>query len=193
MPSKFEALYNQPQPFNDRAHAILSDVLDEAERWLIRNGVCQPHEADEYLTMAFIKESGAFLEHATAYLENEGRFAADLFLWMLPKGKAKARYLRNDQKCALQLHWHTIYYFRTYHVILRQTSLRLLRTLPGIAEIDRNGVLMLAAANLPGVRADIRRERRFRGAERERTIVSDEAMSCRILHVERRIDSMGWP
>lgn len=167
---------NHPQPFNDKAHVIVAEIFDENERRLVRQGRCQPHEAMDYLTVAFIKESGEFLNHGTCYLENEGRIAADLFLWYLPKTKVKARYLRNDRICALQLHWHTHYYFHRYHPLLRQATLKLLANLPDIAAIDRNGVLHLAARTLPGVRTDINRERRRRGAESDRLIVPNDEL-----------------
>ncbi len=159
----------KPEPFNDKAHAIVSEVLDAAEAWLVRTGKCEPPQTDDYLTMAYIKENGAFLEHAAVYLESEGRIAADLFLWALSnalKGTAKTRYFRN------------------YHAILRQTYLQLLRTLPDVRAIDHNGVLKLAAATLPGVRTDIRRERRRRGADSDRLIVRDDTMNNRIRNTQ---------
>ncbi|WP_288986280.1 hypothetical protein [uncultured Sphingopyxis sp.] len=177
----------KPEPFNDKAHAIVSEVLDAAEAWLVRTGKCEPPQTDDYLTMAYIKENGAFLEHAAVYLESEGRIAADLFLWALSnalKGTAKTRYIRHDRKCAIQLHWHTHIYFRNYHAILRQTYLQLLRTLPDVRAIDHNGVLKLAAATLPGVRTDIRRERRRRGADSDRLIVRDDTMNNRIRNTQ---------
>lgn len=174
----------QPQPFNERAHPIVADVIDAAERWLIRNGVCEPQQTDEYLTMAYVKECGQFLEHG-CYTENEGRIAADLYLSRLSNAGTKAlkeRYHRNYDLCALHLHWHTPYYFPDYHRILRMTYIHLLRTLEGLDEIDRNGVLKLAARNLPGVRTDINRERRRRGATKDRILIADGELSRSMAH-----------
>jgi hypothetical protein len=105
--------------------------------------------------------------------------------------------MRNTRKCALQLHWHTHYYFGNYHTILRHCYLQILRTLSDLDAIDRNGVLQLAAATLPGVRADIRRTRRRLGAERDRLIVADDTMNRRIeatvkfMHLTDEIDAIG--
>ena len=181
-------LDTQPQPFNDKADRIVSDMLDAAELALVRNGICQSHEADAYLTMDYIKECGTFLEHASFYVESEGRIAADLFLWRLSNasnGPLRARYNRHWRICALQLHWHTKVYFRGYLDVLRDTYLNLLAALPSVSAIDSNGVLKLAAANLPNVRTHIRRERRRRGADSDRLIIADADLDRRIKHINK--------
>jgi len=185
MARKPSTLHTQPQPFNEKAHSILANVFDAAEAWLIRHGVCRPEETGKYLTMLFIKESGEFLEHASFYTESEGRLAAGLFLHRLPKGRMKAQYMRHRRICDIQLHWHTHYYFRDYYPILQQTYLNLLRRLPDLPAIDRNGVLMLAARTLDGAKADINRERRMRGADSDRNIVADDTMYRSLAHFHK--------
>ncbi len=184
MPKPLSPL-SHPQPFNEKAHAVLANVFDAAEQWLVRNDVCKPHQTDAYLTMLFIKESGDFLEHASFYTEGEGRIAAGLFLHRLPKGKAKPQYLSNHWICDIQLHWHTHYYFRNYYPLLQQAYVGILRMLPTLNAIDRNGVLMLAARTLDGAKADINRERRMRGADADRNIVADDTLGRSLAHFHR--------
>lgn len=160
---------SEPQPFNERAHVLLSRKLDLSEQWLVQNGVCEARDADDYLTMLFIKVSGEFIEHATVFTENDGRVAGELFLSTLPGSKAGVG--QDVRRCAIQLHWHPHYYFRNFYPLLQQTCLHLLQALPDVPAINANGVLMLAARTIPGIKADINRERRRRGATEDRSIV----------------------
>lgn len=179
-----------PFPFNERAHGIVGNMIEAAEEWLVRNGVCQAHETDEYLTIEYIKQCGKIIEHASSYIESDGYSGTDIFLWYLSnasKSQLRAKYNRNWQVCSSQLHWHTKFYFRNYLEKLRESYLELLPALPDVKAIDRNGILKLAAANLADVRRDINRERRRRGAESDRLIVPDEIMNLRISHTSRNI------
>lgn len=168
------------EPFNDRAHGIVSEVLDYAEDRLARDGTCASRDAAEYLALDYIKTCGDFIEHSVVYLENDERIGADLFLAKLPKGRLKARFERNARKCASQLSTHTHVYFPDYPKLLRLAYLHVLANTTDLDAIRRSGVLMLASATLPGVRTDIRRELRRRGATWDRTIVQDATLERRI-------------
>lgn len=166
--------------FNEKAHRLLSDMLDQTEARLVREGVCEPELASEYLTLRYIAACGEFIEHAAVYLESEERIAADLFLFDLAKGATKARFNRNAKACAIQLSRHTPVYFPNYHKLLRLAYLHILVEAQGLNELRRSGVLLLAAATLPGVRSDIRRELRRRGATHDALLVPDETVQALI-------------
>lgn len=168
------------ETFDDRAHSIVSEVLDQAEDKLTRDGICVARDAAEYLALDYIKTCGDFFEHGAVYLENEERIGADLFLAKLPKGKLKARFERNARRCASQLSTHTPVYFPDYPKLLRLAYLHILANTTDLDAIRRSGVVMLASATLPGVLTDVRRELRRRGATWDRTIVLDAALERRI-------------
>lgn len=177
----------QPQPFNERAHGIVGDMIEAAELALIRNGVCQPTETDMHLTMDYIRQCGSFHEAAQVYMENDGRLASGIFLWRLSqasKAQLRAKYHRNWRICEVQLHWHAHYYFPMYLRTLREVSLKLLHNLPTLTAIDQNGVLRLAMANLPNVLRDVRRERRRRGADWDKLLIDDGVADRRITHIQ---------
>lgn len=162
--------------FDEKAHVLLSDVLDQTESRLVREGVCKPESASEYLTVRYIKACGDFIEHASVYLENDERIAADLFLSELAKGALKARFNRNAKICAVQLSKHTLVYFPDYNKLLRLYYLQVLAASDVVSTLRHNGVLLLAAATLPGVRSDARRELRRRGANHDALLVPDETI-----------------
>ena len=166
--------------FNNNAHAIISEVLDEEEMRLFRADICPPHEASEYLTLDYIKTCSKCLEHSVMYLQNEERIGSDIFLAKIARGKVKRRFDLNARVCAEQLAAHTHVYFSEYLPTLRLTYLKILSETADVGTIMRNGVVMLAAASLPGVRTDIRRELRRRGYPYDRTIVSDDTLKGRL-------------
>jgi hypothetical protein len=166
--------------FNENAHRLLADMLDEAEDRLVGMDVCEPQEADEYLTALYIRECGAFLEHGAVYLQNEERIAADLFLAKLPRRRARQWSNRRMRICAVQLSTNTHVYFPKYHMMLRLSYLHVLNQTEDWRALRRSGILMLAAATLPGVRSDIRRELRRRGASHISLIVPDDELQKRL-------------
>ena len=100
--------------FNNKAHAIISEVLDEEEMRLFRADICPPHEASEYLTLEYIKTCSKFLEHGVMYLQYEERIGSDIFLAKIARGKVKRRFDLNARACAEQLATHTHVYFAEY-------------------------------------------------------------------------------
>jgi hypothetical protein len=181
--------------FDDKAHQMLSDMLDEAEDRLVGMNVCAPDEADEYLTAFYISECGIFLEHGAVYLPNEERIAADLFLAKLPRRRAKQWSNRRMRICAVQLSTNTHVYFPKYHKLLRLSYLRILAETDDWQTLRRSGMLMLAAATLPGVRSDIRRELRRRGADNLSLLVPNDVIQKRLgnMTLPRRLHITGIP
>lgn len=162
--------------FNDKAHPILAELLDEAEERLVREGVCELEQANEWLAARYVAVCGEFLEHAAVYLESEERIGADLFLFELAKDTTKRRFARNAKACAIQLATHTTIYFPNYLKVLRLLYLHALRTTETLDELARSGVLRLAVGTLPGVLADVRSELRRRGAKFEPLLVPDDKL-----------------
>ncbi len=168
-----------PQYFNDKAHVIVQDVLDYAEERHVREGTCTAQSAAQYLTLDYIATCRDFMFHATQYLENEERVGADLFLAKLPRGRLKDRFERNRVACAWQLATQTRRYFPDYEPLLRLAFLHVLRSVDDTNTIRWNGVVLLAAASLPGVLTDIRRELRRRGIKYDVTLVADATVERR--------------
>lgn len=131
--------------FNNKAHAIISEILDEEEMRLVRADICPSHEASEYLTLDYIKTCSEFLENGVMYLQNEEQLGSDIFLAKLARGKVKRHFDRNARACAEQLAAHTHVYFAEYLLTLRLTYLRILSETVDIEKVVRSGVLMLAA------------------------------------------------
>jgi hypothetical protein len=165
--------------FNDKAHVIVQDMLDYAEERLVRDGICTPANADEYLALNYIKTCGDFIQHSAQYLENEERIGADLFLAKLTTGALRSRFERNKRICALQLSANARLYFREYQNLLRLASLHVLQTAKDWQTIRWSGVVLLAAASLPGVLTDVRRELRRRGMTYDVTLVADATVQQR--------------
>ncbi|NTZ43617.1 hypothetical protein G7A66_11090 [Altererythrobacter sp. SALINAS58] len=166
--------------FDDKAHAILQDVLDYAEERLTREGSQAPDSATTYLTLEYINASRGLMSHASQYLESDEWAAAAIFLSTLPWGRLKQRLDRNSSACARQLARNTCLYFPNFRLLLRLSLLQVLSSAEGPETIRWNGIVLLAAASLPGVRADIRRELRRRGLAWDVTLVGDLIMEKRI-------------
>lgn len=168
------------EPFDDRSHNIVRDVLDYAEQRYVREGRCRDAEAVDYLTLDYFATYRDFMQHAAQYVENEEFIAADLFLAKLPRGRLKQRLDRNHKACARQLANRTRIYFPNYEPLLRMALLHVLRSEADAEAIRWNGVVLLASATLPGVLTDVRRELRRRGMPYDVTLVADATAKRRI-------------
>ncbi|MCJ1959894.1 hypothetical protein [Novosphingobium mangrovi (ex Hu et al. 2023)] len=178
---------SQPLPFNPKAHPIVLKLIDAAEVWAIRNGECEAHNAEEWLTCQYLLCSDSVLARSQCFLESEGRIAADIFLYQLSKcapSKVVMDYRRNEHICAMQLHWHTQSYFRNFDAALQQAYIRVLHSSETLQQIDDSGIIKLAvryfAAN--DVRAEINRERRRRGATSDRLMMPQSQIEVAKVH-----------
>ena len=171
------------EPLDERIEAFLSEVIDRTEARCVRNGVCTPEHADEYLTTEYIEDTSCLLFGANHYMLGDELIGADIFLTRLGDAIFDAASDRRKAKCVNQLVGHTHVFFPKYHEILKATFRHILSNHCGRAyELAHKGIILLAAATLPGARSEIRRELRRRGMN-ERGLVSDEAMIeklCRI-------------
>ncbi|GLQ79285.1 hypothetical protein GCM10007881_28030 [Mesorhizobium huakuii] len=166
--------------FDNKAHEIIASVLDNAAEHLVQTARCKPTETDEYLTLAYIAECSSVIKNGTSYLEVDEIIGAELFLEHFASGKSRTSFMRNDRKCAKQLAAHPNVYFPDYLTILRLAYLRVLNAADDATSIRANGTLMLAAASLPGVSTDIRRELRRRGLTYELSLVPKDVLQKRL-------------
>lgn len=157
--------------FNNRAHEVIIGVLDRAEEWMARNGICPAHLAEARLTSEYIDACASIIRGGIVYLAADERIGADIFLSKLGGAKFKRLSTRTQTMCAEQLSQHTHVYFPNYHTLLRFAYLHVLRSDCGPTPFYSHGVVLLAAAKLPGVITDIRRECRRRGLSYDRVLV----------------------
>ncbi len=166
-------------PFDNRTHQVLRDALDGAEDHIVRTGKCEPQDATDYLTLLFIDTSSDFLDGGSALFQLEGNIVAEIFLEKV----VRAAKIRNNQvlmrKCATQLSLHTHLYFPNYYDLLTIAYLNVLATCEDLQRTIHSGVIKLAAADLPGVIVDIRREFRRRGLSYDCLIVTDSTLAGR--------------
>lgn len=163
--------------FNQRAHDLLINLLDIVEEELIRQKLCGPMETNEYLTAFYIKETSGFLRHASVYLPDEGRIAADIFISKLAKQPRTARYMKHATLCGHQLALHTELYFPRFAEMLTKAYVDVLRTCYDLRLVLTDGVILLAAARLPGVQVELRREFRRRGLSYDRLLVCNDLLA----------------
>jgi hypothetical protein len=161
-------------PSNDKAHAFLSELLNEAEEWAVRNGYCEAINAHEFWTLQYIETCGEMLTYTQVYLENEERVAARVFLYNLNRTVTMQQYSKRFSGAALQLATHTHYYFPNFVAILRLSYLNMLREAKDASEIQWHGITRLAVAVLPGARDDARREIRRRGGNPNALLITDD-------------------
>lgn len=164
--------------FDDKLHALLVGLFDRAEEKLVATGICQADRADEWLTIQYIKETGTVVWGGQTYLPNDEYIGADIFLSYIADAQFKRLSIRRRQNCALQLSTHTQVYFPQYNTILRLSYLHFLHSNKGNGfEVTHNGIVLLAAAKLPGVINDIRRELRRRGSKYDHLLVQNDILN----------------
>lgn len=177
-PTKTRRNFAMPiEPLDERIEVFLSQVLDRTEARAVRNGRCKPEYADEYLTMRYIEATSNIIFGGAQYMRVDEVHGASIFLSRLGDGTFNRASTKRQSKCALQLVGHTHVFFPKYHAILKATFRHIIQSHCGHAyELAHIGVIILAAATLPGARSEIRRELRRRGIEYDRGLVSDELM-----------------
>jgi hypothetical protein len=163
--------------FNQRAHDILINLLDVVEDDLIERGICGPMEVSEYLTAFYIRETSDFLRYAIAYLPDDGRIAADIVISKMANSQRTSKYMKHATICGKQLALHTELYFPRFAEMLTKAYVEALRTCDELYMVMTDGIILLAAARLPGVQVSLRREFRRRGLSYDRFLVSDDLLS----------------
>lgn len=161
---------NKPllRDFNNRAHEPLRKLLDRAEDQMIAQGVCLPHEVEDYQCREYIEQLCVTTFGTCNYVQTETEVGAMIFLsglcntYGLPK-------LPNalERECARQLTYHQSYYFRDFHSTMTKVLIEHLQEASD--EEFRNhrfkALFQIAAVTIPNAREQIRREYRRRGLD----------------------------
>ena len=179
--------------FNNPAHERVRAVLNIAEDYLIREGVCDPYDAEDVLCWRYIETVAGVINGASYFLQGEATAGAEIFLIeyldtcpderpLTLKRLTAAKML----ECSNQLSFHTLTYFRNFNEILtRRLTEELHRPDDGaLIGASWNGIFHFAAAKLPGVQEQINRELRRRGLDYDAAIVPTK-------HLERQMRALG--
>lgn len=171
--------------FDQKAHSILSELLDNTEDWLVRHKECEPQSANDRLAYDYIMRCSGVIRGATTFVANDERIGTQQFISDLRGASTKTRSIRSRTTTTAQLMKFPHIYFPNYLTVLQLTFLRELPNLKTRSIILLSGVVKLAAANLPGVRSDVRRELRRRGDERNALIVPDDTLERQLGRFEQ--------
>lgn len=168
--------------FNSTVHGRLTELMWSAEEEVLRRGFCAPDDVERYLFGRYISAIDANLSGCGQYLLTEEQCAAESFIIDLCAfvGKSTA----GTWKMAAQLMCQPTYHFPNYHEMLTTVYVRTLRKIEDVRALRSNGVVLLAAASLPGWEYDARRELRRRGFRFDPTLVSDELSAQRVRAVK---------
>ena len=169
--------------FDRQAHEIIMELLNECSDALVRTGFCKADEVEELLCREYIKQVASILWGASFFVEDDANAAAEIFLSNLTgKPYSMGKHWRHSEACGRQLSHHTAYYFRRYHDILTQVYVERLHLVDDrqILGLNHDGVIQLAAASLPNVREEVRREMRRRGLNYDAVVVFDDDLSRRL-------------
>lgn len=152
--------------FDSRAHEVLREMFDQVEDTLIRDGICEPDETEDYLCREFIAQLATTTFGVCNFNQREAEIGGEIFLsglrniYSLPKHTGAF-----EKACARQLTYHLTYYFRDYHATMTKAFIERLQesTTAELGGYKHTAFFQIAAATIPGVRDQIRREYRIRG------------------------------
>jgi hypothetical protein len=166
--------------FNHRAHGFVMNVFDIVEETLIENDLCSPYATNEYLTLLYIEEASCFLRNAQTYIDSEGKIAAEIFFGRLTNHRRASKFKKHSRICGQQISMQPVLYFPRFYEILTKAYVDVLRTSSDLNAAMFSGTVLLAAATLPDVRLELRREFRRRGLRYDRLLVKDDVMATRL-------------
>ncbi|WP_101342361.1 hypothetical protein [Cereibacter azotoformans] len=167
-------------PFDHIMHERLSLLFEAVEDMLIEQGVCNPSETNEYLTALYIREVSTFMSGASYYLDAEERVAGWIFIHTLTAHSRTKRFRKYCRELGHHISTHTTVYLPRYHEMLTKAYLEVLHTVKDLRTVALHGTILLAAATLPGLRTDLRREFKRRGLEYDKLIVPDDVLARRM-------------
>ena len=180
--------------FDHIAHERMSLLLEAAEDVLIDEGVCTREDALEYLTALYIAETGKFLGGGSCYLQTEERVAGWLFIQTITSHPKTKKYRKFAIELGRHIATHTPLYFPRYFEVLTKAYIEVLRTVEDLTAVMSDGVILLAAGTLPGLRTDLRREFKRRGLAYDKALVPDDVLEGRMTRDRvRPAQIAGWP
>jgi hypothetical protein len=146
-------------------------VNDTADRVCELEG-CELHIAEDMLCRSYIAVSASVMDNSSWFLQGEAESGAEIWLLKVcgdflkePGQKRRIATGPRLRSCGRQLSFYTAMYFPRYPDVLTQMFNERLRSLNGesIKHINLDGILKLAAADLPNVQDEIRRHARRLG------------------------------
>lgn len=166
--------------FDHRAHGFVMNVFDIAEEALIESDLCSPYATNEYLTLLYIEEASCFLQNAQTFIDSEGKIAAEIFFDKLTNHQKTLKFRKHSRICGQQISTQPVLYFPRFYEILTKAYVDVLRTSSNLNSAMFHGTVLLAAATLPDVRLELRREFRRRGLGYDRLLVNDDLLASRM-------------
>jgi hypothetical protein len=161
-------------PIDDAAYATLVELLDAAEDRLVRDGICRGRDANDYLAFRYIAAASGIVHGASFFVANEERVGADIFLSDLPTPKFRRLSRKRQRACVELLAARPDRFFRSFNDTLRTVLQLIMEKTSDPEELNMHGVVLLAAANVPGAAIDIRREIRRRGGSEMRLVFAGD-------------------
>ncbi|MBB3993767.1 hypothetical protein GGR95_001398 [Sulfitobacter undariae] len=188
---------NPEVEFNQKAHEVIRAMLNKSEDRLISDGTCDPTETEDYLCRHYLAQVASLLGGASYYLPSEAAVGAEIFLSRNCGIYSMGRYARYSKICGKQLSQFTHLYFRRYPETLTQMYIERMQSATDeeIRHLNKDGLVQLAAANLPGVLEQARREQRRRGSAVSTVIVfnDDREHRLQMSKAQLRLTNNVWP
>lgn len=169
--------------FDPTANRTLVELLAETERRMIQHGRCRPDDANQALTLAYIKRCSEYHQGASIYLPNEERLAAESFLSQCIGQGMKTKFDKHVGKCAVQLSNHTSFYFPDYLTMLEMQFMAFMASKPTLPQIQMSGLVRQAVGTLHRDMAlnVVRRECRRLGLDYDKLFVTEDVYDNRVL------------
>lgn len=168
--------------FDPAANRILVELLAEAERRMIEHGRCRADDANQWLTLAYIKTCAEYHYGTAVYLPNEERLAAESFVARLIGKGMKTRFDKHLGKCAIQLANHTLLYFPDYLTLLEMQFMSFMASKPTLNEIQMSGLVRQSVGTLHRDMAlnVVRRECRRLGLDHDKLFIPEDIYEQRV-------------
>ncbi|MFC5738642.1 hypothetical protein [Sinirhodobacter huangdaonensis] len=173
--------------FDTKADVVIREIRNRCEDDLVRKNVCCIEDADEYLCRDYVRQVSSVVQGAQSFLPGDAVTGAEIFLSRMVGDYGMGKYWRFSERCGKQLSLYADYYFRCYYEVLSMMYVETMQAADDkqIIELAHNGTILLAAASLPGVVNELRREFRRRGLNYDRFLVANKDLDMR-LGVQRR-------
>lgn len=173
--------------FDPTANRILVELLAQTEHRMVAHRRCRADDANQVLTLAYIKTCAKYHYGASVYLPSEERIAADSFVFRCIGNGMKSKFERHVGKCAAQLANHTSLYFPDYLTLLEMQFMAFMASKPTLIEIQMSGLVRQSVGTLHRDMAlnVVRRECRRLGLDYDKLFIPDDVYEQR--HNERSI------
>ena len=155
--------------FNRNAHELVQGIVNDAADRVCDLEGCELDIAEDMLCRSYIAVSAGAMDNSSWFLQGEAESGAEIWLLNIcgdllkePGQKRRISTGARLRSCGRQLSFYTAMYFPRYPDVLTQMFKERLHSadLEKMKHINLDGVLKLAAADLPNVDEEIRRQAR---------------------------------